>query len=67
LKPKKEPPASSPAPHTLEELKTLINHFEGGQIDRWYQAEDNPNLNVAFGEYGERFHIGYQSDTEYLI
>ena len=53
--------------HTLEELKTLTNDFEGGQIHRWYQAEDNPFLHVGFGEYGERFHIAYESDTQYLI
>jgi hypothetical protein len=53
--------------HTLEELKNLINNFEGGHVDRWYQAEDNPILYVGFGEYGERFHIAYESATEYLI
>ena len=53
--------------HTLDELKTLTNTFEGGNIDRWYQAEDNPIFHVGLGEYGERFHIAYANDTDYLV
>lgn len=53
--------------HTLEELQNLTNKFEGGEIDRWYTANDNPYLHVGFGEYGERFHISYKDDTDYLI
>lgn len=53
--------------HTLEELKALTLDFADYDFPRWYKAEDNPNLYVTFGEYGERIHLTYIDETNYII